>query len=103
VSERVLSEVAPEVEVDPLEVVRGIVRDEDDGLARFQPFTEPTERLLGAVDAVEGLLAAFAKRVHVDGAELRHVADGRRADAEWRFAINNDQSPHRASPWAACH
>src|SRR5262249_48117903 len=77
-SERVLSEVAPEVEVDPLEVVRRIVRDEDDGLARVQPFTEPAERLLGAVDAVERLLAAFPKRVHVDGAELRHVANRRR-------------------------
>jgi hypothetical protein len=43
--ERILSEVAPEVEVDPMEIVRGIVRDEDDGPARFQPFTEPAERL----------------------------------------------------------
>jgi hypothetical protein len=70
---------------------------------RGSSHSEPAERLLGAVDAVEGLLAAFSKRVHVDGAELRHVADGRRADAEWRFAINNDQSPHRASPWAPYH
>jgi hypothetical protein len=44
---------------------------------------------------------AFPKRVHVDGAELRHVTDGRRTDAEWRFAINNDQSSHRASPLPA--
>ncbi|MGH9350044.1 MAG: hypothetical protein ACRD26_22550 [Vicinamibacterales bacterium] len=48
---------------------------------------------------MERLHAPFTKGVAVDGAELRHVADGRRADAEWRFAINNDQSSHRASPF----
>jgi hypothetical protein len=47
---------------------------------------------------VEGLGAPFSKGVEVDGAELRHVAHGRRADAERRLAINNDQRSHRPSP-----
>jgi hypothetical protein len=32
-----------------------------------------------------------------------HVADGWRADAEWRFAVNDDQSPHPASPSTVRH
>ena len=99
VPERVLAEVAPEVEVDPLEVVGRVVRDEHDRHPRCEPLAELAERVLGAVRAVERLGAPVSKRVDVDGAELRHVAHRRRADAERRFAVNNDQSSHRASPW----
>jgi hypothetical protein len=40
-----------------------------------------------------GKRASVSKRIEVDGAELRHVAHGRRADAERRLAVNNDQIP----------
>src|SRR5262245_7000756 len=99
VPERVLAEVGPKVEVDPLEVVGRVVRDEDNGPPRFEPFAELAERLLGAVRAVEGLGAPFSKGVEVDGAELRHVAHGWRADAERRLAVNNEQSSHRPPPF----
>lgn len=62
VPERVLAEVAPEVEIDPLKVVGRVVRDEDNRLPRFEPLAELAERLLGAVRAVEGLGAPFSRR-----------------------------------------
>src|ERR1700680_2614666 len=45
VSERVLSEVAPEVEIDPLEVVSRIVRHEHDGHPGGQPLQELAKRV----------------------------------------------------------
>src|SRR5262245_13503263 len=55
VPERVFAEVAPRVEVDPLEVVGRIIRDEDNGLPRFEPIAELAKRLLGAARAMERL------------------------------------------------
>ena len=72
---RVLAEIAPEVEIDPLEVVRRVVRNEHHRHPRSQPFPELPERVLGAVGAVERLDPTFLKGVDVNGAKLRHVAD----------------------------
>src|SRR5688572_10620983 len=58
--ERVHAEVAPEVEVDPLEVVRRIVRYEHDRAPRFEPLTKLRERILRTVCPVERLRATFA-------------------------------------------
>src|SRR6516162_4480232 len=88
VPERVLAEVAPEVKVDPLEVVGRIIRAEDNGLPRYEPIAELAERLLGAVRAMERLGTALSKRVDVNCAELGHVAHGRCAHAEGRLAVN---------------
>ena len=93
--ERVLSKVAPEIEVDPLEVVGWIVRHEHDRAPRVQPFTELPERVFRAVDAVKCLHAPIPKRVDVDSTELRHVADRGGSDAERRFAVNDNQMAHR--------
>ena len=46
VAEWVLAEVPPEVEVDPLEVVRGVVGDEHHRHPRCEPLAELTKRLL---------------------------------------------------------
>jgi hypothetical protein len=73
--ERVLADITPEVEVDPLEVVRRIVRNEDHRHPRRQPFPELTERVLRAIGAVERLDPTVLKGVDVNGAKLRHVAD----------------------------
>ena len=53
--ERVLAEIAPEVEIDPLEVVRRVVRNEHHRHPGSQPLPELPERVLGAVGAVERL------------------------------------------------
>jgi hypothetical protein len=34
------------------------------------------------------------ERVDVNGTELRHVAHGRRANAERRLTVDNDESAH---------
>ena len=93
--ERVLPEVAPEVDVDPLKVVGRVVRDEHDGLPEVEPFQELLERVLRAVDATERFHPLIPKFVDIDGAELRHVTNRGRADAEGRFAVNNDRIAHR--------
>src|SRR5712691_5939941 len=95
---RVFAEVPPEVKIDPLEVVRRVVRHEHYWHPRSQPFSELPERVLGAVRTVECLDAPVPKGVHVNRTELRHIADRGRADAEGRFAVNNDQNSHRATP-----
>src|SRR5687768_18332242 len=83
--ERVLADIAPEVEVDPLEVVRGIVRNEDHRHPGRQPFPELTERVLRAIGAVERLDPTVPKGVDVNGAELGHITDGGGSDAEGCF------------------
>src|SRR5436190_23725670 len=94
--ERVRTEIAPKVEVDPLEVVRRIVGNEHDRDPRSQPCSELPERIVRAINAVECLDSTVLKGVDVNGAKLRHVADCGRADAERRFAVNDDWSVHES-------
>ena len=51
--ERVRTEIAPEVEVYPLEVVCRVVRNEHDRHPGSQPFSELPERVLVAIYALE--------------------------------------------------
>jgi hypothetical protein len=62
-----------------------LVTPSGDGYKSFEPLAELAERLLAAIGTVERLGASLSKRVEVDGAELRHVAHGWRADAERRL------------------
>ena len=73
--ERVRTEIAPKVEVDPLEVVRRVVRNEHDWHPGSQPFSELAEGVLRAIHAVERLDPTVLEGVDVSGAKLRHVAD----------------------------
>src|SRR5262245_29968542 len=74
-TERVRSEVPPKIEVDPLEVVSGIVRHKHNRHARLEPFFELTERLLRAVDPMERFDPSILERVDIDRTELAHVSD----------------------------
>ena len=73
--ERVRAEIAPKVKVDPLEVVRRVVRHEHHRHPRSQPIPELPERVLRAIHAMESLDSTALKGVDVNGAKLRHVAD----------------------------
>src|SRR5437867_4390045 len=95
--ERVLAEIAPEVEVDPLKVVRWVVRNEHDRHPRRQPFPELTERVLRGIGAVKRFDPAIPERVHINRTKLCHVADGGRSDAEGCFAVNDNQGSHHSS------
>jgi hypothetical protein len=53
--ERVLADVAPKVEVDPLEVVRRVVRNEHYRHPGSQPFPELPKRVLRTICTVERL------------------------------------------------
>jgi hypothetical protein len=44
---------------------------------------------------VERFRAPFTERIDVDGAEFRHVTDGRRADTERSFTVDDDKRAHR--------
>ena len=96
-AKRIFAEVAPEVKVDPLEVVRQIVRNEDHWHPRRQPFPELPERVLRAIGAVECFDPTVPQCVDVNGAKLRHVADGGRADAEGCFAATTIRIPIKSS------
>jgi hypothetical protein len=66
--ERVRTEIAPKVEVDPLEVVRRVVGNEHDRHPGSQPFSKLAEGVLRAIHAVERLDPTFLKGVDVNGA-----------------------------------
>src|SRR5437870_11051043 len=94
VTKRVRTEVAPEVEIDPLKVVGRIVRNEYDRAPGLQPFPELPKCLLRTVGAMKGFHPAISKGVDIHRTELRHVSDGGRSDAERRFTIDDDQATH---------